>query len=515
MKIVDSHIMGEIDRKSIEDYGIPSMILMENAGIRVWYEFKNDHPQLSKSSKIVFLAGKGNNGGDACVMARQAFTEEFTNISLLSWGTDVKTDGTGQKKICHRLHIPILQWEGDRNSAEKLISESDFIIDGLAGTGLKGGARPELSEIIEAVNRAEGNTIALDIPSGLGDDFRPGFSVVAASITYTIGLPLISLYSPAGRVFCGRIKVIPICFPREEIGNPDIPGELIVWEDVISKIPFPATSAYKGTRGHLHIYAGSSGYSGAAWLAANAAVRSLPGLVTLFTDNRVYPSLAASCRSVMVRPWELPAIGDKNREAEAGCRTLLIGPGWGTDQPDLRKNWLEEILSREDFSGVLDADGLTIWGEGGDFETPAGGWIFTPHPGELARLTGKETGEIMKDPLPVILEYAIKWNVTLVLKAHVVYLALPDGRFFIVDGMNPALGTGGSGDLLSGIIAGLLAAGASPEDAALIGICLHQEAGRLGKERSGWFAAEDLIPLIPEILKNAENSQKAGGAISE
>ena len=493
MKIVDSRKMAEIDRKTIEEYSIPSNLLMENAGFRVWSAFLRDFGEYEKDSIMVFAAGKGNNGGDACVMARQAYTDGFKQISILSWGTDLDSDGTGQKKYCSNLGIPLVQWETDREKAEELASGASVIFDGLTGTGLKGRARGGLEEVIQVFNRSKGRKIAVDIPSGLGDEYRKGYPAVKAEVTYTIGLPLISLYLPEGRDFCGRIEVVPICFPKIETENPELPGELINWKEVGNLLPVPGKTSWKGPRGHLHIYAGSRGTTGAAMLSSTAAARSLAGLVTLHIDSRVYEAAAGSYGSVMVRPWKIA------EPAGEIAGPFLVGPGWGLDMIGKRKEWLKNILEGTDTRGVLDADGLTVFGRGEDLKPLGGRWIFTPHPGEFSRLTGFSVEEIMEDPMSIVLEYAEKTEVILVLKSHVIYLGFPDGRFRIIDGMNPAMGTGGSGDVLSGIIAGLLTAGAEPENAATAGVCLHQEAGRRARKRFGWFISEDILPLISEL----------------
>ncbi len=501
LKIVTSKAMAEIDRRTIDEFGIPSSVLMENAGMRLWNTFISEFALKENDlSRIVFLAGSGNNGGDACVMARQARTEKYHNIHIISFSTTINSDRTGQKAICKGLGISLVQWKDERAKAEALIGEADFIIDGLAGTGLMGAASGEMEQVINSINRSNGVKISVDIPSGLGDDFKIGFPCVNADTTYTIGLPLCSLYLPGGRLSAGNIRIVPICFPRVLMENEEIPGELVEWADCTSLLPFPGRGGYKGVRGHVQVYAGSVGTTGAAWLSSHAAARSLAGLVTLNINSNSYSSMAGSCRGVMILPW------DPESEPEIPKRvdSFLVGPGWGTDRMEFRRKWLRTLMG-ENTPGVLDADGLRVFGSGDGFEQLNGNWIFTPHPGEFASMTGLTVSVLMEDPLSYITAFAVKWNLTLVLKSHVVYIAHPDGRYTIIDGMNPSLGTGGSGDILGGIIAGFLAAGAESEEAAVAGVGLHQELGRRGRKANGWFIAEDLVPIISRIISDAED----------
>jgi NAD(P)H-hydrate epimerase len=261
--------------------------------------------------------------------------------------------------------------------------------------------------------------------------------------------------------------------------------------------PLPR-EAHKGRRGHLAAFAGSEGTTGAAWLASTAAARSRPGLVTLFLDRSLYTSAIRRFQSVMVRPWDGPAQDFPARRFSA----LLVGPGWGLGPG--RAEWLAHLLGLA-LPGVLDADGITLLA-GLDGPRLGGRWVLTPHPGEFARLAGLEVPELLADPLPPLLEASSRLEAVILLKGHCSYVASPDGRYWILDGMNPALATGGSGDVLAGIVGGLLAGGLPPLAAARIGALLHARAGERAYGERGYFLAEDLLPYVSSLVKDRRDA---------
>lgn len=502
MKLVTAVEMGEIDRRSSDEYGIPPLVLMENAGIRIWEAFLLDLKQglyrLKSSSpettRLVFLCGGGNNGGDGMVMARQGWNSGFRRITVvLSADPDEKKFSPSaalQLNICRNIGIPLINGVKDPEAARAALEAADLIFDGMAGTGLKGELRAPFKDMAEKINGLDTDVAAIDIPSGLGDQYRYGYAAVKARVTYTVGLPKLSLYLPAARSFAGTVRVVPIGFPGVLKSDPLLTGELSGWEEAKKDFPLPGEGAYKNSRGHLGVFAGSRGSLGAALLASRAAGRSLPGLVTLHVDPDLYSAAAPYAGGVMVKTL------DETDFPEPGRFTgLLAGPGWGKES---RNEVLKRLLSFP-CGGVLDADGLTLYADLG-LPSPAVPWVLTPHPGEMARLTGKDKKTILEDPLGACRGLAKETGCVVVLKTHVVFVAAPDGRFTVVDGMNAALGTGGSGDILAGIIAGFLSSGMDPYEAAWRGAVVHQEAGRIQRLEGGWFLAEDLLPQISRIM---------------
>jgi NAD(P)H-hydrate epimerase len=256
--------------------------------------------------------------------------------------------------------------------------------------------------------------------------------------------------------------------------------------------------AHKGDRGHLAVFAGSPGTTGAAWLASHAAARARVGLVSLYLDESTWPVLASRCTSVMAKPWDAAA-GSSGIPDPSRWTGLLVGPGWGLGPERLAA--LDRLLALG-LPGVLDADGLALLGKlpGGARGRLAGRWVLTPHPGEFSRLSGISVTELLDDPLPRAAALAADLEAIVVLKGSVTSISVPDGRCWILDGGNPALATGGSGDVLAGLVAGGIASGLDPLEAAQFGVSLHARLGRIAARRSGWFLAEDLVPLVSAML---------------
>ncbi len=507
--------MASIDRDAQERFSIPGIVLMEGAALRCFDLLKVHARNLGEArARLVFAAGRGNNGGDALAMARLARIDGHFDVHVvLSHGEPTGQCGQ-QLAACRALGIPVLLYEDAAEECRNLFAAASWIVDGLSGTGIRGSLRQPVAEIVNAVNAAGRPVFAVDTPSGIGDSFRENYPAVRATITATVGLPKICLYLPRARPFCGTIIHVPISFPSELTEAPDIPGEIMSPEELSSLLPAIAPWTYKNRRGYLGVFAGNTGTSGAALLAATAGARTRTGLVSLHIDREVYGAVAASCRSVMARPWSGP--DDPANTLPGPYTAILAGPGWGRDED--RSRWLEAIIATG-LPGVLDADALNLLGEWGEERRKAvdfgGRWVFTPHPGEFARLWSAVHGstadsprdQLLDNPVPAVLSLAADFRAVIVLKGHVTTIAAPDGRFWMVDGMNPAMATGGSGDVLSGIIAGLIASGLPAEDAARAGVLLHLETGREVFEKMGWFISEDLLDYLSPVLSRYQRQE--------
>ena len=401
--------------------------------------------------------------------------------------------------MCRALGIECLDGGTDPEKVRQRIAAAAWIIDGISGTGMRGALRSPLSDIVAAMNASPASKIAIDIPSGVGDDYSPGSPAVTAALTLTMGLPKTCLYLPHTRALAGRIFVVPVGFPAPLTQDPSIPGELLTrgaWRRLASVIP-PDT--YKNQRGHLSVFAGSIGTTGAAWLCASAAARSRLGLVTLFVDREIYQQCAQKLTSVMCRPWEPPTHSGDAAWDPARYTGVLVGPGWGLSGE--KQQWLEQLIALP-VRGVIDADGTTLLGRiasSGKLDL-GGRWVLTPHPGEFSRMTGIPREAVGSDPIGHALRYSARLNAVIVLKGHCTVIASPTGRYWVLDGANPAMATGGSGDVLAGIVAAGVAGGLPPLDAALFGVSLHSSVGRAAARSAGWFLAEDLVPLISRTL---------------
>ncbi|HVO39423.1 MAG TPA: NAD(P)H-hydrate dehydratase [Spirochaetia bacterium] len=503
MKVVSSEAMALIDRRSQTEFAIPSLLLMEDAGVAAWSVF------LSRvlrgripDGPMVFLAGAGNNGGDAFVLARRALCDGVTGLSIVlaAGRPSPETDPGRMLAMCEAHGIEVLSWEAGREGVVDRLSRASWIFDGIAGTGLRGALRAPLAELVKAVNAAPGTRVAIDVPSGVRDSFTAADPAVRASATLTMGLPKLCLYLPRARALAGRICVVPVGFPPALIEDPSIPGELLplnAWREIAQPIP---ADTHKNRRGHLAVFAGAPGTTGAAWLCATAAARGRVGLVSLFAAADVYPILAAKSSSVMVKPWEEPRPPEWGGPDLAGFSGVLAGPGWGLSEG--RERWLARLVTLA-VSGVIDADGITLLSRivGREPLRLGGRWVLTPHPGEFSRLTGVSRDEVLDDPVRHAAAWSRKLEAVIVLKGHCTVTAAPSGKYWILDGPNAALATGGAGDVLAGIIAAGIAGGMGPVDAALFGVSLHARCGRAARREAGWFLAEDLVPMVSKLLR--------------
>jgi NAD(P)H-hydrate epimerase len=489
--------MAWIDREAQDRFSIPEIVLMEDAGYGIFALLRE---KIWKSGPphgpVVFLAGKGNNGGDALVVARLCRLTGVGRLAVILGSGEPKAASLAgvHLKICRSLGIDVIDYEAEKRQAHRLVGEAQWLVDGLLGTGLTGPVHPPLEELIQRCNRAAALRIAVDIPSGIGDVYRKGHTAFQADYTLTVELPKLCLYLPYTRRFCGDIHLVRGVFPPELIEHKEIPGQMITGQIKQFLLRPIAPDSHKGQRGHLAVFAGSEGTTGAAWLCSTSAARSRAGLVTLFIDRPMYAGSISKYSSVMLQPWDgdLPDL----RKFDV----LLVGPGWGLSEQ--RERCLDQLI-RSRIPGVLDADGVSLLATLRKKRRIklGGAWILTPHPGEFARLLDMDTAAVLDDPLPPLLQASAELEAVIVLKGHCSIVACPDGRYGILDGMNAAMATGGSGDVLAGICAGLLASGHEPADAANLAVLLHSEIGKQLYRDKGYFLAEDMVASISSICK--------------
>ena len=492
--------MGEIDRRAQDEYFIPGIVLMENAGIKLYETLLNEVWNRHLPEKTVFAAGKGNNGGDAFVMARQHLLAGGDCSVIIPDSGFKEGLASTHHNICRSLGIEIISWEKEKSKAVSLLTEADWIIEGLSGTGLKGELKDSPSEIAEYINKSGSRVCSVDIPSGIGDMYEEGFSAVDADITLTVGLPKFALYTPSGRKKCGKIITVPIGFPPQLINDSTINNSLLSFNDIKRFINPPSPYTFKNRKGHTVIFAGSPGMTGAAKLCASSCLNSLSGLVTLKLSEDTANCISSISPSLLTGTENYRSF---NKSLLEKYSAAAIGPGWG--KAIEKKNWLKEFLSAPSIPCVIDADALNLLSEllSEGFEIKNKSCIITPHIGEFSRLTGLSSKEIQDNPLKVLPGFAEKHNITVVLKSHVVWISSPDGKISVVDGCNPAMATAGSGDILTGIISGLLSYGLAPEKAAPAGVLLHQHSGLLCYNENGFFKSEKMIEYTGKALKEA------------
>jgi len=515
MKVVTASQMRDLDRRATEEFGIPSLLLMENAGLQAVLEMERSFPRLL-TGRVAVVCGKGNNGGDGLVVARHLFDRgTAVEVFLLAKQGDVKGDARTNLEIIRRLGVPIrgITTRQDIQASGERISRADLIVDALLGTGTAGGAKGLVAEAIDLLNRAGRPIVALDIPSGVSSDEGelPGPSI-NATLTITFGLAKRGVILFPAASHAGRVAIVDIGLPHQLLNDPNLEVSLLEPEEVIGVFPPRDPNAHKGTYGHVLVLAGSPGKTGAAAMCALSALRIGAGLVTLGLPESLSDMMEAKLTEVMTeglpetvdRTVGLAALG-KVQALIGGKRALAIGPGLST-HPETAEV-VRELVGMVSVPMVVDADGINALAP--KLETlgkAAASVILTPHPGELARLLGMSREEVVNNRIPIAQKVATSFKVHLVLKGGRTLVVDPEGRVSINMTGNPGMATGGTGDVLTGLIAGLLAQGVTPGRAARAGVYLHGVAGDLAAEAVGQEAmlASDLMAQIPAAIRRAK-----------
>jgi hydroxyethylthiazole kinase-like uncharacterized protein yjeF len=522
MKVLNSAQMREIDRKTIEEVGIPGPVLMENAGLRIFLEIETRFPALAKE-KIVVVAGKGNNGGDGLVVARHLLNHGARPVVLLlAAREEVKGDAALNLRIAQAIGVDVREIKSveDWEKQKAAICGATIVLDAIFGTGLLKAAEGVYARAIEDINACAAYRVAVDIPSGLSSD---GFELIGpavkADLTVTLAALKIAHVLPPAEDYVGELVVADISIPGRLFDNPDLKLGIPEKAALLPVFAKRKNDTHKGTYGHVLVIAGSLGKTGAAVMAARAALKTGAGLVTVATAASCLPVIARSTVEFMTEPLQETAertiaaeAADRAFSLSQGKDAVLIGPGISTHPSTA--GFLSSLLPRLKGPVVIDADGLNLIGLNPEMlarvPRPA---ILTPHPGEFARLTGFSIADILKRRLELAPAFAEKHRVYLVLKGYRTLVASPDGRVFINPTGNPGMATGGSGDVLSGILASLLAQHKDPLLSAVAGVYLHGLCGDLGAEKLSEKAltAGDLIRFLPRALKCLEDEAECRG----
>jgi ADP-dependent NAD(P)H-hydrate dehydratase / NAD(P)H-hydrate epimerase len=518
MRLVTVAEMQRLEREC----GVPVEQLMENAGLAVAQEAWLTLGDIAER-RILVLAGPGNNGGDGLVAARH----------LKDWGADVivyllqprAEDDTVFRRAAE-LAVPAIV-QGEADAAKRLadaMGGAELVIDALLGTGRARPIEGPLAAVLDMLkgvraNRLPPRLIAVDLPTGLDADTGAADPhTVAADETVALGFSKVGLHLLPGSQFCGRVEIVDIGIPAAADGAGT---ELLSRRWAQEHLPERPADAHKGTFGSVMVVAGSPRYTGAAYLACTGALRSGAGIVTLACGRSIHPILAAKLTETTFEPLD-----DKDGELTAneahtvlkalsrGYECLLIGPGLGESGYILAfLRGILPALSTEPPRGsqralqavVIDADGLNnlarMDGWPALLKVPA---ILTPHPGEFARLTGLSIEDVQADRLALARKYAAEWGVVVLLKGAPSIVAAPDGRGRINAFTNPGLATGGTGDVLGGTIAGFIAQGVEPFDAASLGLYVGSWAAELVRQEMGsaGMLAGDVAHALPRAMRD-------------
>ncbi len=515
MKVLTSSEMKEIDRKTIEDIGIPGAVLMENAGIEIVRAICARVPELHKQ-KIVVVAGKGNNGGDGLVVARHLLNRGLLpDVLLLSAKEEVRGDAALNLRVAEGIGVKIheVRSQADWRRARTLLSRASLIIDAIFGTGLVKAAEGLYAAAIGDVNASRAFKVAVDIPSGLSSDtFRLIGPCVKADLTITLGAPKVAHVFPPAEECVGELVVADISIPRRLLEDGRLNLELVEKETLRPYFKKRKRDSHKGSYGHLLIIAGSLGKTGAATMSGKAALKMGAGLVTVATPLSCLPIVARSMSELMTEP--LAETLERTIAAEAlpraaqlleGKDALMIGPGLST-HPSTRE-FLHKLLPRVKIPVVIDADGLNnLAGKLDLLRSIRGPKILTPHPGEFARLLDVTTKDVTDRKLELTPDFAKEHGVYLVLKGYRTLIATPDGRVSINPTGNPGMATAGSGDVLSGMIASEIIQEDDRFGAMLAAVYVHGLAGDIAAARLGekFITAGDIISALPAAIKEME-----------
>lgn len=509
MRILDSEAMREVDRAAIEDIGIPSLVLMENAAIGLADAIGEIYPD---AASVAIFCGPGNNGGDGLALARHLTARGYhVQVSLVTGGSEMRGDALTQLEICRLLGLAIEEY-GPEDSGVAAVDSAhrlDLAVDALFGTGLTRPLGGHFAEWVTMINTLSVPCVAVDLPSGLDASAAQIMGPhVQAEMTVAFGAPKIAHILPPAAEAVGEVVIADLGIPAELVEQADGDLHLLEAEELSSEVSTRLLSSHKGDYGHAVIVAGSVGKAGAAILAAQGAMRSGAGLVTVATPGTVAQTVDLGSLESMTLPLEEGPDGLAEESIEKilhfvhGKQVLALGPGLGTEESTLQV--IRAIVRDSEAPVVLDADGLNAFAGAADAMVEGrADRILTPHPGELARLLGVTAGEIQADRVASARSGALRTDSVVVLKGHKTLIAEPAGRIFVNPTGNPGMASGGTGDVLTGIITGLVSRGLEASVAARLGTYLHGSAGDLaGIERGEEsLTASDILQQLPEAFR--------------
>ena len=510
--VFNAELMGKFDRKAEQVYDVPSRILMENAG--GWVAKKV--LEMEEVFTVTVVCGPGNNGGDGIVAARHLQNHDLTvNLILLADPEKLKGDAKANLDIAKKSGINIYIANSVEEWEELLpfIERADLVIDAIFGTGLKREVSGLYSIAIDDINLLARQILSVDLPSGVSSENGKILGkAIEADLTVTFEALKFGHILPPGESHCGEIEVVKIGIPSEAYEDEELPYRYTFPDGLFpSRLFRRRPDSHKGDYGHVLIIAGSVGKTGAAAMAATAALKSGAGLVTLATPEEALPMVPIP-PEIMSFPLKSEN-GKISFEAEKQIENLLngktvvaLGPGIGTEEGTVE--FLKELLKRIEVPLVIDADGLNIISSFSSFPEFKTTTVLTPHPGEFSRLTGLTKEEILEDRINVARKYASNNGVFLVLKGYRTVIAAPDGTVYINATGNPGMATGGSGDVLTGMIAGFLAQSEEDEieEALVEAVGYHGLAGDLASQEltQPYISATDIIEYLTEAFKNHE-----------
>lgn len=513
MKVVTSAQMRDLDQTAIAGFGIPSLVLMENAGKAVAEITHNSYPH---ARYFFIFCGKGNNGGDGLVTARFLHQQGLkVEVFLLAKETEISGDSKINLALLKELTpAPVIHeitGEPQQKEALSLAEQADVIIDAILGTGTNGPLRGVIAMAVDAINNSSKPVVAIDIPTGIDPDKGfPTGKCILPSLTIMLGLPKLGLVTYPGAKYIGKIEIADIGIPDQLVHQKHYSLNYLTVDECCMYIPHRDPEGHKGKFGHVLVLAGSPGFTGAAALTSMSALRSGAGLVTLGIPSSLQPVMAAKITEVMT--LGLPETNRHTFDLNAEhliheflgkANVVAMGPGLSTNEATL--SLVRKLVVSSNRPMVLDADALMAFAQDSAMlKSAQAPIVLTPHPGEMSRLVHLTSYQVQANRIQIAQQYAKEHNVYLVLKGAKTLIAEPSGQVYINPTGNPGMATGGAGDVLTGLIAGFIAQSLTPLEACLLSCYLHGLAGDLGAEDLTEFCltAGDILAYLPKALKN-------------
>ncbi len=512
MKIVTAAEMREIDRATSQRFGVPSLTLMENAGSAVAEFVVARYPS---AERIGVICGKGNNGGDGFVAARKLKAAgREVRVVLLAEPAELRGDAA---EMFARLPVaPVIARNGDELEQEKAraVFESEVLLDAILGTGFKPPVTGLYAEAIRLLNASPAHVVAVDIPSGADADVmgEQTGAVARADAVVTFTAP-----RPAhifGRLTDGPTLIAPIGSPDEAIVS-SLQLNLITPREIAPLVGPRPLAANKGNFGHVLVIGGAVGKAGSVAMAGMAALRSGAGLSTVATPKSVLATVAGFHPEIMTEPLHETDAGTISTRASErmyalikGMTVVAVGPGISRN-PET-SDFVRSLVVRSKAPLVLDADGLNAFeGRASELNGKGRTLVITPHPGEMARLTGSTVAAVQGDRINVARTFAREHELIVVLKGHRTLIAQPDGTVWVNTTGNPGMATGGTGDILTGMVSGLMAQNLERVvEAVIAAVHLHGLAGDVARESMGErsLVATDLVKALPEAFRRVRES---------
>lgn len=510
MKVVTVAEMKNIEKAAIEEYGIPGIVLMENAGVEVVRQIESILGNLY-NKKISVFAGTGNNGGDGYVVARHLHNQGAkVKVFLIGSKANVQGDALTNLQIITHMGIDILEVanQHDWDKVKIAMTFTDCLVDALLGTGFTGQLRDNMTQVVECINKMNKVIISIDVPTGVdGDTGQIQGVAVKASHTITFALPKQGLLLYPGASYVGELYVADIGIPKLLLQDRSIQQNLITSTEAEEMFVRRQPDVHKGSCGKVLVVAGSKGLTGAAALSASAAMRSGAGTVTLGIAESLHDIMETKLTEVMTSPLAETSSGFVGEESFTEIERLslqndvvAIGPGLGRHVETL--SLVRRVIQTMERPLVIDADALYALIDHTSILAEAKSMpILTPHPGEMARLVGLTPEEVNQDRVYIARQAAMEWGSIIILKGARTIVAFPDGEVYINSSGNAGMATGGAGDVLTGVIAGLIGQGLSSHEAALTGVYIHGLAGDI-VARSGMIGmiASDIIKALPAAI---------------